>query len=1318
MKHRPILFTGIAAIILMLISMPTVSSAVQLDNNLGYKLPTIIQENGADRILFPDGLISGSPGYPSLPTDGVWLLLPPGERAVSIELKNEVWAKIPGTYSFEPIPRPRRLSDTSPYEETPPDPAIYGIDEFYPADAVSNLVTHLKRGFAVATCEVSPFRWNPVNGSLEYLAQAVLNIETAAGEAEQISYNRFYRGDSETRDWVADKVGNDHLLAQYPRRDDDELETVLIVTVELMFRAAEAYQDWWNTRGFETFIFNVEDLIEEENGRDDQEKIRNGIIRAYEELNVGAVILMGDTELVPHRGLYGIVNDAPDYDIPADLYYSGLDGNWNEDNNNRWGERSREWDLLSEVIVGRIPGAMNSELERLTNKVMLYSDRPVVDDILKALMLGENLGWYVWGSDYMNEIYAGTNQWGHVTAGFPDRFNRHNLYDRDREWSANQLRSLISEGSHMIHHLGHAFTNACMKLNVNTVTNNNITNDGEEHGFNIAYSQGCYAGAFDNRGTHPDRYFGYDCIAEKHVSGIDNGFVAFLCNSRFGWGNGYNTNGASQHFEREFVDAIFDEEIYVIGKANEDSKEDLVAWIQDASVMRFVYYEMNLLGDPMMDMWTDEPGEFDPDDDGVIVMGSGEYEVTIEDSDGETVEEARVCLSKDGEILAVCLTDDEGVASLEFDEPINDIGDITLAVTKHNMITYYGEIQTIQPDGGYPWIVELVIEDSDGNDNGMIDAGETFIINPYVRNFGRETLEGLTITIQTDDPMVRLLNETATYSDIDSASNMFADEAFELSIVSHCRDLHEIEVSFLIQNEADDVWSQEMELTVHAPVLSGQLLEVYDGDGNGNGIIDPGEEVNLLLRLDNIGTGDAEDLVAELVCESEMVEIIENEAVLYSLKSGESSGFRNYFAIRVSDDCPDPYRIVFYIRISGAMNFYRIWLKDMGIGGEMYTFERNDDEWEHYNLGDDWGDMWHLSDFDNHTPNGSRCIKLGQIDNEDDYEDNVNCAIEMPEFLVGSSVQLVFWHRIHAECYADDVPDSAFDGGFVEIAVGDGQWELIEPETTNRPGYPYIIRQGQTENPIDEMPCYSGEHDWEPAVFDLSDFEDEDVTIRFRFGSDGSINRGGWWIDDIELRFATENEEPLDLNGEIRGGGAYLSWTTPNLTRDDLVYPNELLGYQIWRETEMEDLDILDTLVRDNQYFDNLIGMERGEYKYRVNALYTTGPSYLSDYIELFWSASVEDDDDLLPAEWSITGSYPNPFNSLAMITYTVPKQGDIRLSVYDLSGRMVVELARGARQPGTYQAIFDGADLASGLYLIRLQTPVGAKVARMVLIR
>ena len=79
--------------------------------------------------------------------------------------------------------------------------------------------------------------------------------------------------------------------------------------------------------------------------------------------------------------------------------------------------------------------------------------------------------------------------------------------------------------------------------------------------------------------------------------------------------------------------------------------------------------------------------------------------------------------------------------------------------------------------------------------------------------------------------------------------------------------------------------------------------------------------------------------------------------------------------------------------------------------------------------------------------------------------------------------------------------------------------------------------------------------------------------------------------------------------------------------------------------------------------------------------------------------------DTSLPDEIALNQNYPNPFNPTTQITYELPQQTDVRLTVYDMVGRQVATLVNETVQAGVHNVTFDANNLSSGVYIYRLQT-------------
>ncbi|MGC8898109.1 MAG: T9SS type A sorting domain-containing protein, partial [Bacteroidota bacterium] len=75
-----------------------------------------------------------------------------------------------------------------------------------------------------------------------------------------------------------------------------------------------------------------------------------------------------------------------------------------------------------------------------------------------------------------------------------------------------------------------------------------------------------------------------------------------------------------------------------------------------------------------------------------------------------------------------------------------------------------------------------------------------------------------------------------------------------------------------------------------------------------------------------------------------------------------------------------------------------------------------------------------------------------------------------------------------------------------------------------------------------------------------------------------------------------------------------------------------------------------------------------------------------------------------VPDRFVLYDAYPNPFNPLTRIEYSVPIASFVTLRVYNVLGEQVATLFSGMRQPGKFVATFDGSRYASGLYFYRLE--------------
>lgn len=94
-----------------------------------------------------------------------------------------------------------------------------------------------------------------------------------------------------------------------------------------------------------------------------------------------------------------------------------------------------------------------------------------------------------------------------------------------------------------------------------------------------------------------------------------------------------------------------------------------------------------------------------------------------------------------------------------------------------------------------------------------------------------------------------------------------------------------------------------------------------------------------------------------------------------------------------------------------------------------------------------------------------------------------------------------------------------------------------------------------------------------------------------------------------------------------------------------------------------------------------------------------------------------------LPKKLELSQNYPNPFNPTTTIKFGLPDEGRVKLSVYNILGQKVAELFDGFKQAGYHTAIWNGKNtigqqVASGIYIYRIETPKGISARKMMLIK
>ena len=97
---------------------------------------------------------------------------------------------------------------------------------------------------------------------------------------------------------------------------------------------------------------------------------------------------------------------------------------------------------------------------------------------------------------------------------------------------------------------------------------------------------------------------------------------------------------------------------------------------------------------------------------------------------------------------------------------------------------------------------------------------------------------------------------------------------------------------------------------------------------------------------------------------------------------------------------------------------------------------------------------------------------------------------------------------------------------------------------------------------------------------------------------------------------------------------------------------------------------------------------------------------------------TINNNGNYIPKQILLHQNYPNPFNPITSITFELPVDSDVQLSIYNLTGKKVRTLIHEIKEAGRHTIQLNGNNLSSGIYFYALDTPSNKLVKKLVLIK
>jgi len=1037
--------------------------------------------------------LENRPGAPMLPVKCLNLVLPPGTRALSVEVLGSDERRIPGRFLPAPGRREVPLSEVPPPGLPEPDPSIYGSPALYPSAQAELVHQGSMGGLMMASVRIFPVRYRGSEKAVYASSEICFSLRLVRdGDPRRYKYSnatvRLARGTVENP-WS--------LNAWYPHRDEkagkDGGADLLIVTQSPFDTVLQRLADWKLRFGLISEIVRADSIYAAVNGADRQEKIRNFIRAEFLSKGIGYVLLAGDTAVVPARVAYAMASGydslAPGRDsLRADLYYGDLDGSWDADGDGVYGELADSVDMYPDVMVGRAPINDLADAQTFVRKSTEYRQGAQTDFLDRASLWAEML-------DYVTD--------GAVGAEIIDRDHLAPFFrpsEKLYESLGNQTRASTIEayrqGRHLVNHIGHAWYTS---LNVGPgFTSEHEIRAGDFDTiptggrWGIIYSIGCMPAAIER-----------SCLAEHYVNSPQGGGAAFIGNCSYGWSLPYFSGYASSDlYDQQFFQKLLVEEAPTLGLALAASKSHFVARSQEENEFRWVMYDLNLIGDPTLEAWTGGPDSLSVECPDSMASGGNSLAVTVQRG-GKPLPGATVSACG-GAGYSRGVTGADGRAALAVQSVAGDT--LLLTASARNCLPAEKAIPVFG-NGAQMSLLGWQISEIEGNGDGLPGPGEELSLSLLVANTGSGSLgDSLLLLLTPADTTTSIIDSAFHVPAPAPGESLWTGPQFTFLADSALGDGGFALMGLSVTDGAAGSWHFPVGIGLAAPAPAFAGYSVDDRAGNGNGVPEPGEQVTLHVKIMNKGKAELAGCLASLATSDPYVSVT---GALDSLGPvAPDSAATASFELSVDPGMPGPWRTpVFFLECAygwkTANDSFPVAAGQVGFADDM---ESGSPGW-YATPPESTEGGWHLSQIRSRSPGHSWYFGSEPDTLMPQYSLD---TLETPSFAAGPNCSLSYWQ------WHDFAP--GWSRGVVEIC-GDFGARLLE------------VVEGQSGG-------------WTRSVHDISRYQPgSSLSLRFIAYSD-SVSSEGWYVDDVNVQ-----GPPSGVTGgpaAAQGGGIELNACRPN----------------------------------------------------------------------------------------------------------------------------------------------------------------------------
>jgi hypothetical protein len=709
------------------------------------------------------------------------------------------------------------------------DQATYSRNEFYPGNLAEVHDPVIMRDLRMVQILMYPAQYNPVSRqlkiyrdlsvSLSFTGENIVNPKTTRHEYLSDGFYPIYRS----------MVAN---FDQFFSTTEVRRGGYLILAKDQFVDTLKAVADWKHKKGYTVHIAPTSE-IDPNGDNPTQYEVLSYLENAYDTWEVPPeyVMIVGDEDNTSYSG----IADYPYSYYPSDHPYSMVEGN----------------DYLPDIFVSRLSVDNMSQLRVAVSKILTYESRPFMDDPfywLRGLSVAGNVIattpriTVLWVRDLLLQ-----NGFIHVDTSF--------------RWSSGQsdpnLPGYFNSGPSIISYRGWAGPSGWYSPSFGVDNLNQIQNHNK---IGVMASIVCGTGDF---GASTDPCFGETWIIMGSLSSGLKGGPAFFGSTDHGTHTRWNNPILTGYYW-----GIFAENTYHFAAAAVRGKMqqyNTFPRFQNSEIRKY-FHTYNMLGDPELEVRTAIPKIITVSHPQSLMLGINYIQAIVTDGLGQPVEGAYVTLVKSfleiESVFEVGRTDAFGNISFTFDA--NSAGPMYLTVSGRDLYPYQGTVSITRNELAVGYESHAIDDDnsgySSGNGNGIANPGETIELSVDLRNFSDDqTAYDINVALDPiDADMAVVYDADRDYGDIGAGEIVSSETPFVIRIDPNTQDGVETRLKITATDGNDNSWESVVEIPVEAPKLI--VSEVSFPGGNGR--LDPGETLNMVLTLENMGSMDAEGVAA------------------------------------------------------------------------------------------------------------------------------------------------------------------------------------------------------------------------------------------------------------------------------------------------------------------------------------------------------------------------------------------------------------------------------------------------------------------------